>query len=329
MTPHEQLLDIEDLCVEFHVQKGIAKVINHLDLQIHSNETLGLVGESGCGKSMTALSIVGMVPAPLGKISSGRILYRGEDLAKACKARMRKIRGNDITMIFQEPMTSLNPVYTAGEQIAETLRYHQNMNHKAAFQKAVSMLESVSISSPSRVARQYPYELSGGMRQRVVIAMALACKPDLLIADEPTTALDVTVQAQILELLKEIQESRNTAILFITHDMGVIANMAQKVVVLYAGYNVEKGLVREVLDDPLHPYTRGLMACVPHLDPQRKDLPEMLNEIPGIVPSPISLGGRCAFSPRCEMVMEICLHQEPPFFTRSQTHSAACWLLEE
>jgi oligopeptide/dipeptide ABC transporter ATP-binding protein len=329
MRPQEQLLDIEDLCVEFQVQKGIAKVINHLDLQINSNETLGLVGESGCGKSMSALAILRMVPAPLGRISTGRILYRGEDLSRASISRMRKIRGNDITMIFQEPMTSLNPVYTAGEQIAETLRYHQNMNRKAAFEKAVSMLEAVSISAPSRVARQYPYELSGGMRQRVVIAMALACEPNLLIADEPTTALDVTVQAQILELLKEIQHSCNTAILFITHDMGVIANMAHRVAVLYAGYKVEEGLVREVLDDPLHPYTRGLMACVPHLDPLRQDPPEMLKDIPGIVPSPITLGGRCAFSPRCEMALEICHHQEPPFFARSQTHCAACWLLED
>lgn len=327
MKNPDLLLEIEELCVEFGLQKGIAKVINHLNLSINRNETLGIVGESGCGKSMTALAILGMVPAPAGKISSGRIMYRGEDLVRASNARLRHIRGNNITMIFQEPMTSLNPVYTAGEQIAETLRYHQKMNRHEAMEKAISILQTVSIPSPDRFARQFPFELSGGMRQRVIIAMALACSPDLLIADEPTTALDVTVQAQIFELLKEIQRRRQTAIIFITHDMAAIANMAHRVAVMYAGYKVEEGLVREVLDNPLHPYTRGLMYCVPHLDLEKDGPPDILNEIPGIVPSPISLGGRCAFAPRCDVSVDICHNQEPLFLTQSETHGAACWLL--
>ena len=326
MKNPDLLLEIENLCVEFGLQKGIANVINHLNLYVNRNETLGIVGESGCGKSMTALAILGMVPAP-GRISSGRIIYKCEDLVRASNARLRHIRGNEITMIFQEPMTSLNPVYTAGEQIAEPLRYHQRMHRQEAMGKAVSMLQTVSIPSPDRVARQFPFELSGGMRQRVIIAMALACSPDLLIADEPTTALDVTVQAQIFELLKEMQKSRQTAIIFITHDMAAIANMAYRVAVMYAGYKVEEGLVREVLDNPLHPYTRGLMYCVPHLDLEKDGPPDILNEIPGIVPSPISLGGRCAFAPRCDVSIDICYNQEPPFSPQSGTHGAACWLL--
>lgn len=329
MTNSELLLEITNLCVQFDVQKGIAKVINNLNLHLYRNETLGIVGESGCGKSMTALSVLGMVPDPPGKISGGSILYKGEDLVRVGKARMRKIRGNDITMIFQEPMTSLNPVYTAGEQIAETLRYHQKMGRREAFDRAVTMLETVSIPSPDKVARQFPYELSGGMRQRVVIAMALACSPDLLVADEPTTALDVTVQAQIFELLKDIQKTRQTAIIFITHDMAAIATVAHRVAVMYAGYKVEEGLVREVLDNPLHPYTKGLMTCVPHLDAETEGEPELLNEIPGIVPSPLTLGGKCAFAPRCEFAMDVCREQEPPFINVSESHGAACWLFKK
>ena len=329
MIDSEMLLDINNLCVQFHVQKGIAKVINNLDLRLYRNETLGIVGESGCGKSMTALAILGMVPDPPGKITAGSILYKGRDLLRAAKSHIRKIRGNDITMIFQEPMTSLNPVYTAGEQIAETLRYHQKMDRSKANQRAVDMLETVSIPSPAKVARQYPYELSGGMRQRVVIAMALACSPDLLIADEPTTALDVTVQAQIFELLRNIQRSHQTAIIFITHDMAAIATMAHRVAVMYAGYKVEEGSVREVLDNPLHPYTKGLMTCVPLLDTENDGVLERLNEIPGIVPSPLTLGGNCAFAPRCDFAWEICRNQEPPFISDSDSHGAACWLLKK
>jgi peptide/nickel transport system ATP-binding protein len=329
MNNSELLLEIKNLDVQFHVQQGIAKVINHLNLHLYRNETLGIVGESGCGKSMTALAILGMVPDPPGKIAGGGILYKGLDLVNAEKSRMRKIRGNDITMIFQEPMTSLNPVYTAGEQIAETLRYHQKMDRSRAFSRAVEMLDTVSIPSPDRVARQFPFELSGGMRQRVVIAMALACSPDLLIADEPTTALDVTVQAQIFELLKTIQKNQKTAIIFITHDMAAIATVAHRVAVMYAGYKVEEGWVREVLDNPLHPYTKGLMTCVPHLDMDSDGELELLSEIPGIVPSPLALGGKCAFAPRCDFAWKICREQEPPFFKMSDSHGAACWLLNE
>jgi peptide/nickel transport system ATP-binding protein len=268
-----------------------------------------------------------MIPIPPGRIASGEIHFNGENLLLADKKRMREIRGRKITMIFQEPMTSLNPVYTAGEQIAETLRYHQKMNRKDALAQAIQMLQTVSIPSPDRVARQFPYELSGGMRQRAIIAMALACEPDLLIADEPTTALDVTVQAQIFELLKEIQANHDTAIIFITHDMAAIATMAQRVIVMYAGYKVEEGLVREILEEPLHPYTRGLMGCVPHLDIEKDQPPESLNEIPGIVPSPLTIGGSCAFAPRCKFVREICLEREPEFVLKSSSHGAACWLL--
>jgi peptide/nickel transport system ATP-binding protein len=322
----DRLIEINDLCVEFRGKEGIAKVINHLDLHVNRNETLGIVGESGCGKSMTALAILGMVPNPPGRIASGSIVYRGEDLVHAGKARLRRIRGRQITMIFQEPMTSLNPLYTAGEQIAEVLRYHRGMNRVEARKGAVSRLEAVSIPSPDRVARQFPYELSGGMKQRVMIAMALACSPDLLIADEPTTALDVTVQAQIFELLKQIQSTRETAIIFITHDMAAIANMAHRVAVMYAGYKVEEGPVREVLDNPLHPYTKGLMYCVPHLDLEGDGPMEMLNEIPGIVPSPTSLGGCCAFAPRCGSAMGICREKEPPYLRKSERHGVGCWL---
>ena len=325
--PEPPLLDIRGLRVEFKVHGGVAKVINGIDFQLNRRETLGIVGESGCGKSMTAMAILGMIPIPPGRIASGEIHFKGEDLLRADKKRMREIRGKKITMIFQEPMTSLNPVYTAGEQIAETLRYHQKINRREALAQAIKMLKTVSIPSPDRVARQFPYELSGGMRQRTIIAMALACEPDLLIADEPTTALDVTVQAQIFELLKEIQANRDTAIIFITHDMAAIATMAQRVIVMYAGYKVEEGLVRDVLDKPLHPYTRGLMDCVPHLDIEKDQPPESLNEISGIVPSPLTIGGCCAFEPRCTFAQEICREREPKFILQSSSHGAACWLL--
>ena len=322
----ENLLEIRDLCVEFHVHKGIAKVIKNLDFHVRKNETLGIVGESGCGKSMTALAILGMIPVPPGKIASGSITYKGEDLLKVNKRKIRQIRGNQITMIFQEPMTSLNPVYSVGEQIAETLRFHHGMGRKKALGTAIDMLDSVAIPSPDKVVRQFPHQLSGGMRQRVSIAMALACSPDLLIADEPTTALDVTVQAQIFELLKTIQNKKKTAIIFITHDMGAIANMAHRVIVMYAGYKVEQGCVRDIMDNPLHPYTKGLMSCVPHLDPNLEGEPPMLQDIPGIVPSPISHGGHCAFAPRCSFAMDRCYEEEPAFNFQSENHGVACWL---
>jgi peptide/nickel transport system ATP-binding protein len=327
-SPHSgNLLEVRDLCVEFHVHKGIAKVIKHLDFHVQKNETLGIVGESGCGKSMTALAILGMVPVPPGKIASGSIIYKGEDLLKVSKREIRQIRGNQITMIFQEPMTSLNPVYSVGEQIAETLRLHQGMGRKKALGTAIDILDSVAIPSPDKVVRQFPHQLSGGMRQRVSIAMALACSPDLLIADEPTTALDVTVQAQIFELLKTIQKKKKTAIIFITHDMGAIANMANRVIVMYAGYKVEQGGVRDIMDNPLHPYTKGLMSCVPHLDPNLEGEPPMLQDIPGIVPSPISHGGRCAFAPRCSFAMDRCHEEEPVFNLQAENHGVACWLI--
>ena len=322
MKNQDILLDIANLCVEFHVQKGVAKVINNLDLQIKANETLGIVGESGCGKSMTALAVLGMVPAP-GKIATGSITYQGEDLTRAGNHRLRQIRGNDITMIFQEPMTSLNPVYTAGEQIAETLRHHRKMGRKHAMQTAVSMLQAVSIPSPDRVARQFPHELSGGMRQRVVIAMALACAPDLLIADEPTTALDVTIQAQILKLMNRLRKDFRASILLITHDLGVVAETAHFVAVMYAGRLVERADVYDLFARPLHPYTLGLMKSVPKLD---KPVPKnrMLEAIPGVVPNPLELPPGCAFADRCPQVKAGCRMKLPPLVEVQPGHLVRC-----
>ena len=259
--PHSgPLLSLRYLTVEFATRDGTVPVLDRLSLDLDAGATLGLVGESGCGKSMTALAIMGLVPSPPGRIAGGSILFADEDLTRATDSHLRDIRGNAISMIFQEPMTSLNPVYTIGEQIAEVLRRHQDLGRRAAWKRAVELLESVSIPLPGRRAHDYPHQLSGGMRQRVMIAIALACRPRILIADEPTTALDVTVQAQIFDLLQALREETGTAIILITHDMGVVAEMAERVVVMYAGRMVEEGPVREILSEPHHPYTQGLIA---------------------------------------------------------------------
>ncbi len=323
------LLQVDGLRVEFRTSKGAAMVLNGVDFELNPGETLCVVGESGCGKSMTALALLKLVPAPPGRISGGRVTYRGEDLTQASEARMREVRGDRISMIFQEPMTSLNPVDTVGDQIGETLRLHAGLSAPAARQRAIEMLRQVGIPAPERRIDDYPHQLSGGMRQRVMIAMALACQPDILIADEPTTALDVTVQAQIFDLLRDLQRDKGTAIMLITHDMGAVAEMADRVIVMYAGRVIEQGSTAQVLGTPRHPYTQGLIACLPELGSsqlgERRDLPE----IPGVVPSIWELGRGCSFRERCPHALERCAQEVPAMLDTGGGHGAACWLLAE
>ncbi len=333
------LLRVEDLRVEFKARRGNALVLNGVDFEIRSGETLCVVGESGCGKSMTALALLRLIPSPPGRISAGRVLFQGEDLLQASNARMRDVRGNRISMIFQEPMTSLNPVFTVGNQIGESLRLHAGLAPAAARERAIEMLQQVGIPAPERRVDEYPHQLSGGMRQRVMIAMALACRPDILIADEPTTALDVTVQAQIFDLLRDLQREKGTAILFITHDMGAVAEMADRVMVMYAGRVIEHGTTEQVLSHPGHPYTQGLIDCLPELGSSQKfENPaerSELTEIDGVVPSIWELGIGCAFRERCPYAMPRCAVEFPPMFVLQSTtektpgarpHAAACWL---
>jgi peptide/nickel transport system ATP-binding protein len=327
MMAKTKLLEVRDLQVEFAIRQGVATVINDMNFSLDRGETLGLVGESGCGKSVTALAIMGLVPSPPGRVASGQIVLDGVDLTAVGEKKLREVRGNDISMIFQEPMTSLNPVFTVGHQIAETVRIHQGLDKKEAKKRAVEMLRAVDIPAPERRSKEYPYQLSGGMRQRVMIAMALACNPKLLIADEPTTALDVTVQAQVFDLLKNIQKRTETAIIFITHDMGSIAEMADRVAVMYAGHKVEDGPVDLVLVNPLHPYTRALIACVPHLEKKPQIERRSLVEIPGVVPSLLMRSVGCPFAPRCYAAMDQCAEM-PPAFDMADGHTVACWLWE-
>ena len=321
----DPLLSVKNLTVVFKTRLGEVPVIDDVSFSIAPGEILGIVGESGCGKTMTSLAIMRLMPEQ-GIVTSGSIKLSGEDLVFASEARMRGLRGNEISMVFQEPMTSLNPVFSVGEQIAEVLKSHQGFSKSEAREHAVELLESVKIPLPSRRANDYPHQLSGGMRQRVMIAIALACKPKVLIADEPTTALDVTVQAHIFELLHELRDQTGTSIILITHDMASVAEMAERVMVMYAGRKVEEGPVEEILTNPLHPYTQGLIRCVPHLmetiSPERQDL----HEIPGIVP-PISHFGRnqCLFAPRCSFVEDRCLNQRPLDSKRTSEHLTACW----
>ena len=321
----DPLLSIKNLTVVFKTRLGEVPVIDDVSFSIAPGEILGIVGESGCGKTMTSLAIMRLMPEQ-GKVTSGSIRLSGEDLVVASEARMRGLRGNEISMVFQEPMTSLNPVFSVGEQIAEVLKAHQGLSKSEAREHAVELLESVKIPLPSRRANDYPHQLSGGMRQRVMIAIALACKPKVLIADEPTTALDVTVQAHIFELLHELRDQTGTSIILITHDMASVAEMAERVMVMYAGRKVEEGPVEEILTNPLHPYTQGLIRCVPHLMETISSERQDLHEIPGIVP-PISHFGRneCLFAPRCSFVEDRCLNQRPLDFKRATEHLTACW----
>jgi peptide/nickel transport system ATP-binding protein/oligopeptide transport system ATP-binding protein len=319
------LLKIENLHTYFFTDEGTAKSVRGLDLSVGRGETVGLVGESGCGKSVAAQSIMRLVEEPAGRIVAGSILFQGEDLAKKSGAEMRRIRGNRIAMIFQEPMTSLNPVLQIGEQLAETLRLHRGMSSREALKNAEALLEKVRLSEPAKRLKQYPHELSGGMRQRVMIAMALSCNPALVIADEPTTALDVTIQAQILEMLDELQRHFGASILLITHDFGVVAELAERVAVMYAGQIVEEAPVDELLDRPLHPYTAGLIASIPRMDeeaPEDRTIPA----IPGVVPSVFALPAGCAFQDRCEHVMPRCRSEQPELREILPGHKARCWL---
>ncbi len=325
----DPLLSVKDIVVDFKTRYGNARVLDHVTLDVNSGEILGIVGESGCGKSMTALSIMGLVPNPPGKVTSGSIKIDGMELVGMDVDRLRQIRGKDIGMIFQEPMTSLNPVFTVGEQIAESVRLHENARPKAAMDRAVEMLAAVEIPEAETRAKAYPHQLSGGMRQRVMIAMALACRPKVLIADEPTTALDATVQAQIFDLLQDLQEETGTAIILITHDMGAIAELADTVAVMYAGRVVEKGTVDAVLSAPQHPYTKGLITCVPHLEPDPPVERHELMEIPGVVPALTELGKGCAFAPRCGEAIEKCSGEKPRLLATGDAHVTACWVAQQ
>jgi oligopeptide/dipeptide ABC transporter ATP-binding protein len=321
-------LDIRNLQTHFTADPGVSKAVDGVSFAVRRNETLAVVGESGSGKSVTSLSAMRLIPSPPGIIAGGEILFRGRDgqvrdLARLSERAMRSIRGNEIGMIFQEPMTSLNPVYTVGDQIGEALRYHQGLDRRAARAEALAMLKKVGIPAAERRLDEYPHQMSGGMRQRVMIAMALACRPTLLIADEPTTALDVTIQAQILDLMRRLQEETGTSILFITHNLGVVAEVADRVVVMYAGRIVEEGDVRSLLKSPKHPYTRGLLACMPHLGQRRGD-GGRLHAIPGSVPSPVNRPAGCTFAPRCPLAEPACTAAEPVLEPVGPEHSARC-----
>ncbi len=322
------VIDIKGLQTYLFTRSGVVKAVDDVSFSLRRGETLAVVGESGCGKSMTALSIMRLVPNPPGKIVGGTINLEGKDLLQLNEGEMRDIRGNDISMIFQEPMTSLNPVLTIGHQIAEALRLHQDLSKSAAAQKAVEMLRLVKIPEPAQRAREYPHQLSGGMRQRAMIAMALSCNPRVLIADEPTTALDVTIQAQILDLILELQKELGTAIILITHNLGVVAETAQRVIVMYAGKKVEEAEVDALFGQPLHPYTHGLLASIPRLEIMGGRTPnsmQRLKEIPGMVPALNNLPPGCTFAPRCAFADDRCRAQFPPYEQKRPGHWAACW----
>ncbi|MFX3624856.1 MAG: ABC transporter ATP-binding protein [Ectobacillus sp.] len=318
------ILDVRNLVTDFKTQNGTVTAVRNVSFSLNKGETLCIVGESGCGKSITALSIMGLL-AKNASIPEGSILFQGQDLLKVKSEELRKIRGNEISMIFQEPMTSLNPVFTIGFQMREPFIIHQGLSKKEAHKKGIELLEKVGIPAPEKRMKQYPHELSGGMRQRVMIAMALACNPSLLIADEPTTALDVTIQAQILDLLNDLKKEMEMSIIMITHDMGVVAEMADRVIVMYAGEIVEQGNVEEIFNNPQHPYTRGLLSSVPNVDePEFK-----LNPIPGSLPNLHEKIVGCRFQSRCAYVKETCKSQAPPMYEKSPSHLARCWLQEE
>jgi peptide/nickel transport system ATP-binding protein len=323
----DTLLDVEGLKTYFFLRGGILKAVDGVSFSLKPRETLAIVGESGCGKSMTALSLMRLIPDPPGKIVGGSVKLAGTDLATLDERTMRSVRGKDISMIFQEPMTSLNPVMRVGNQIAEALLLHEGIGRKDALRRAVEILRLVRIPEPEQRLREYPHQLSGGMRQRVMIAMALACNPKVLIADEPTTALDVTIQAQILEIIFDLQKKLGTAVILITHDLGVVAETAQRVIVMYAGKKVEEAAVGELFARPLHPYTHGLMASIPRLELMRGggETKRRLQEIPGIVPALTNLPAGCAFAPRCPFADDQCRREAPPYQEKRPAHWAACW----
>lgn len=317
------VLEVKQLKTTFFTNDGEIPAVDEISFSVKKGEILGIVGESGCGKSVTSLSIMKLIPKPPGKIVGGEILLNGENLVYSSEKRMREIRGNEIAMIFQEPMTSLNPLFTIGNQLVEGISIHKKIKKKAAFREAVDMLKLVGLPRPKEIMNEYPHQLSGGMRQRVMIAMALSCHPRLLIADEPTTALDVTIQAQILSLMKSLNEKLETAIIMITHDLGVVAELCERVIVMYAGKIVEEANVREVFKNPKHPYTIGLLQSIPDI----RENKERLYSIPGNVPQPGSIQTGCRFAARCEFVHDKCLKENPPLYQIEQTeHYVRCFL---
>jgi oligopeptide/dipeptide ABC transporter ATP-binding protein len=324
-TANSYLLEIKGLKTHFFTDEGVSPAVDGVDYAVRKGETLGVVGESGCGKSVTALSIMRLIPEPPGKIIDGDILFENQSLLALSNDEMRRIRGNKISMIFQEPMTSLNPVYTIGNQISEALRLHQGLTKKDAHERAVEMLQLVGIPLPERRVNEHPHQLSGGMRQRAMIAMALSCNPSLLIADEPTTALDVTIQAQILDVMVSLKSELDTAIILITHDLGVVAESAARVVVMYAGKVVEEADVYNIFENPLHPYTEGLLESIPRID-RNAQKKARLTEIQGVVPILSQLPKGCHFNPRCPKVMDVCRHENPELKAEKEDHLVRCWL---
>ncbi|MDF1522104.1 MAG: ABC transporter ATP-binding protein [Trueperaceae bacterium] len=323
MPNEKRLLEVSGLKTYFDTDEGTVKAVDGVSFHIDRGETLAVVGESGSGKSVTSLSVMRLIATPPGRIAGGQILFDGQDLVKKSEREMRKVRGNDISMIFQEPMTSLNPVYTVGDQIAEAIVLHQKETPRAALRKATEMLDLVGIPEPAKRVKNYPHQMSGGMRQRVMIAMALSCNPQLLIADEPTTALDVTIQAQILDLMRTLQREIGMSILFITHDLGVVAEMAERVVVMYAGRAVEEAGVVETFKDPKQPYTLGLMNSIPRVD-KAAEHQDRLQAIPGNVPNPLRLPEGCAFHPRCRFVVDACKTAIPDLVDAGNGHMVRC-----
>jgi oligopeptide/dipeptide ABC transporter ATP-binding protein len=321
----EPILRVEGLKTVFFTRSGTVPAVNDVSFEVRRGETLGLVGESGCGKSVTSLSILRLIPARSGRVERGKVMYGDVDLTKLSDEAMRQIRGGDIAMVFQEPMTALNPVLTVGQQIIETILLHEDMTKEQARQRAIDMLRLVHIPEAERQIDNYPHQLSGGMRQRAMIAMALSCNPKVLIADEPTTALDVTIQAQILELMQELQQKLGTAIIMITHDLGVIAETADRVAVMYAGRKVEEADVQDLFDDPIHPYTQGLLQAIPGMDFDADAPRRRLYAIEGTVPALVDLPPGCAFAPRCPKASDICRQLVPPLEEKKPRHWAACW----
>ena len=321
----EELLRVENLQTTFYTDEAVIRAVDDVSFSVKPGEVIGLVGESGCGKSVASLSIMRLIHYPPGKIEGGKIYLEDRNLLTLSESEMRNIRGNEIAMIFQEPMTSLNPVYKIGDQVGEAIRLHQGLEKSDAWKEAGRMLDLVGIPRPNEILDNYPHQLSGGMRQRAMIAMALSCNPKLLIADEPTTALDVTIQAQILELMRDLKEKINTAIVFITHDLGVIAEMAQYVVVMYTGKVVEQADVESIFNNPLHPYTAGLINSKPRLEEEK----EVLDYIPGNVPNPMAMPRGCAFHPRCREVMEVCQQEMPELVETKPGHQVRCWLYQK
>ena len=325
MSERKAVLEVKDLQTTFFTDSGEIPAVDHIDFHVKEGEVLGIVGESGCGKSVTSLSIMGLVPKPPGKIVGGEILFEGKDLLEMSERQMRHIRGNDIAMIFQEPMTSLNPLFTIGNQMTEAILIHEKgWSKKKAATRAIDMLKLVGLPRAEGIMKDYPHQLSGGMRQRVMIAMALVCDPKVLIADEPTTALDVTIQAQILKLMRELNTRLNTAVLLITHDLGVVAETCERVIVMYAGQIIEEAPVKQIFDDPQHPYTKGLIQSVPDMR-HKKD---RLYSIPGSVPKPGSIRQGCRFAARCEFAFDRCQQENPELYETSDVHQTRCFLYD-